>query len=65
MRVSLPHRFAPLRERAFVLAGAFAWIAFGARSVLAAEEGEAHELPNFITVLYHYLVGTSFGEFIH
>ena len=24
-----------------------------------------HELPNFITVLHHFLIGTSFGEFLH
>ena len=30
-----------------------------------ASEGEAHELPNFITVLYHYFHGTSFIDFLH
>ncbi len=31
----------------------------------ASGEGEAHELPNFITVIYHFLVGTTVGEFLH
>ena len=31
----------------------------------AVSEGEAHELPNFITVLYHYFQGTSFIDFMH
>jgi F-type H+-transporting ATPase subunit a len=26
---------------------------------------DVHELPNFITVLHHYLVGTSVGDFLH
>jgi F-type H+-transporting ATPase subunit a len=30
----------------------------------ASEEG-GHELPNFITIIYHYTFGTSFGEFLH
>jgi F-type H+-transporting ATPase subunit a len=31
-----------------------------------AESSEAvHELPNFITVIYHFLIGTSFGDFLH
>jgi F-type H+-transporting ATPase subunit a len=33
--------------------------------LLASGEGEQHELPNFITVIYHYMVGTSVGEFLH
>jgi F-type H+-transporting ATPase subunit a len=65
MRPSLPDRLAPLRRSALSGAAALAWIASGARPGFAAEEGEAHELPNFITVLYHYLVGTSIGEFLH
>ncbi len=24
-----------------------------------------HELPNFVTVLHHFFIGTSFGDFIH
>jgi len=65
MRPSLPDRLAPLGRSALSGAAALAWIASGARTAFAAEEGEAHELPNFITVLYHYLVGTSVGEFLH
>jgi F-type H+-transporting ATPase subunit a len=26
---------------------------------------DVHELPNFITVLHHYLIGTSVGDFLH
>jgi F-type H+-transporting ATPase subunit a len=48
-----------------VSTAAAAWTTFGARAALGADEGEAHELPNFITVLYHFLVGTSAGEFLH
>ena len=36
-----------------------------AQTAAAAGEGEPHELPNFITVIYHFLVGTSVGEFLH
>ncbi|UCH85870.1 MAG: F0F1 ATP synthase subunit A [Candidatus Latescibacterota bacterium] len=35
-----------------------------ARSAFASSEG-GHELPNFITVIYHYAFGTSVGEFLH
>ncbi|UCG53380.1 MAG: F0F1 ATP synthase subunit A, partial [Candidatus Latescibacterota bacterium] len=37
----------------------------GVGPLLASGEGEQHELPNFITVIYHYIVGTSVGEFLH
>jgi len=33
-------------------------------TAFASSEG-GHELPNFITVIYHYTFGTSIGEFLH
>ena len=33
-------------------------------TAFASGEG-GHELPNFITVIYHYAIGTSVGEFLH
>jgi F-type H+-transporting ATPase subunit a len=65
MRVTRPDRLALRIPAPLAGAAALAWIASSARSAFAAEEGEAHELPNFITVLYHYLVGTTVGEFLH
>jgi F-type H+-transporting ATPase subunit a len=66
MRPSPPHRLAPRWRSALAGAAALApLIIISARAAFAAEEGEAHELPNFITILYHYLVGTSVGEFLH
>ena len=44
---------------------AFACIGIGAKGALATGEGESHELPNFITILYRFFAGTSFGDFIH
>jgi len=35
-----------------------------AGAAFASSEG-GHELPNFITVIYHYTFGTSIGEFLH
>lgn len=54
----------PANRFSLTAAAAGACAGIGARGALAAE-GESHELPNFITVLYHFLAGTSFGEFIH
>jgi F-type H+-transporting ATPase subunit a len=45
--------------------GALAWIGFAGTRARAIGEGEEHELPNFLTVLYHFIAGTSAGEFLH
>jgi len=65
MRSLRLYRIAPARRFAFMSAAAAAWTALGVRGALGAGEGEVHELPNFITVLYHFMVGTSAGEFLH
>ena len=43
---------------------ALAFTGAGVRGALAAES-ESHELPNFITIVHHFVAGTSFGDFIH
>ncbi len=57
--------FSPANRISLKAAATFACVGIGAHGALAASEGEQHELPNFIAVLYHFFAGTSFGEFIH
>jgi len=40
-------------------------VAVAATAQTEAAEHQQHELPNFLTILYSELVGTTFGEFIH
>jgi F-type H+-transporting ATPase subunit a len=56
-----------LQVRRISLIGAAAAICslVGAQGVIAAGQNEHDELPNFITILYHFFAGTSFGNFIH
>jgi F-type H+-transporting ATPase subunit a len=46
-------------------AAALASTALAARSSMASTEAEQTELPNFITFLSRFFVGTSAGEFLH
>jgi F-type H+-transporting ATPase subunit a len=55
----------PANKISLKTAAAVACVGMGAKRALAAGEGEQHELPNIITILYHFFAGTSFGEFIH
>jgi F-type H+-transporting ATPase subunit a len=65
MRVLPSHSFSRWPRAALVGAAALSWLTIGWQTARGEDAEEAHELPNFITVLYHFLVGTSFGEFIH